>query len=70
MAAICPFRKHRVVLLRGTVASHRGEAQVNAQAVAGDQTGTLMGPQKECITSVGFLSQRLPRATQLRPQCE
>lgn len=58
MADTCPLLKHGVILMRGTVASHRGEAQVNAQAVSGDQTGTPMGLQEERITSVGFLSQR------------
>lgn len=45
MADVCPLLKHRVILMRGTVASYRGGVQVKAQAVTGAQTGTLMGLQ-------------------------
>lgn len=40
MADVCSLLKHRVILMKGTVASYRGEVQVKVQAVAGDQTGT------------------------------
>lgn len=64
MADVCSLLKHRVILMRGTVASYRGGVQVKVQAVAGDQTGTHGTIiQEDWIASQwGFYQRRKPFA--------